>query len=1029
MKSLTGLPSPAYVRIAEEAGVQLSDLLKLVQELEAGSTPAYLAYYRPNITAGLSEERLRAVDERLRQFLDLEDRRITILTAIGQKDQLTPELRAQIESTTDRWVLEDLYFPFKPKRRSAADAAIAKGLDPLADALWGRHGENGDPEDLAQAYVSADKGVSSAADALRGARAIMARRTAEDYAVRQGLRAIMQEHAQLVVPKKQKLKGNGKGRAKPLLGYQAKVKKVAWRQMLAIRRAERESGLRHEIQLPVDRAVSFILGRLLESRPAKSPVCLQLGDVACIALEEYLSPALRNELTQRLDERSDAAAIEVYQQNLEKTLKSPPAGPITVIGLETGRPGGWRAAVMGPDGDFLEGAIVHRPEGGEAGSGDAKKQPVANGAATENEAAAGLSGTEPSGAGPIGVADAAESGGGTAEALPQAESATTQESSAEPSPDPEQESAAASATGEGVAESDGGEALPAAETEAAPPEQSAEAAEAEEPAESAEADAAAPSDQATEVVQPGAGSPADQAATPSEAAPSKEVVSPTGDAPPEAPAAESSPAESSGGTATMPGPPGKGKHRPKTIDETFVLLADLLRRHQVAAIVMANGPGVRQVETLVRSAIREAGAKDIYWTKLSEAGSWIYATSKAARRELPDVAVAQRSAACLARRLQDPLAQLVHVDPRLLGVGQFHHEVDQKKLRAGLSVTLESTVHRIGVDLNTGSIELLALLPGMTERVAKRVVEHRQSKGPFTKRAQLQAVSGLSARIYKQAVGFARVRNGENPLDDTGIHPESYPQAEKILAAAGVSAAEALEKLDTLDAVALDELKDAKHPVELLRGIVDQFRPAARDPRGRFTPATLPVELRGIEEIQPGKKVEGVVTNIADFGAFVDIGADHDGLVHISQLSNGPGKDAKPEFKIGDRVTVFIRALERDGKRISLSLKDPREVARAARAARPGAGQRTGGPGVGRPGARGPGVGGQRTGRPRSAGPGARRDDGPRKRRKEPQREGGITQRSFGPDAKTKALEEKEIQKLSLNEKLELLQSKYRTKF
>ncbi len=1011
MKSLTGLPSPAYVRIAEEAGVQLSDLLKLVQELEAGSTPAYLAYYRPNIAAGLSEERLRVVDERLRQFLDLEDRRITILTAIGQKDQLTPELRAQIESTTDRWVLEDLYFPFKPKRRSAADAAIAKGLEPLADALWAQHGDNGDPQDAAQAYVSADKGVSSAADALRGARTIMARRTAEDYEVRQGLRAIMQEHAQLVVPKEQKLKGNGKGRAKPLLGYQAKVKKVAWRQMLAIRRAERESGLRHEIQLPVGRAVSFILGRLLESRPAKSPVCLQLGDVACIALEEYLSPALRNELTQRLDERCDAAAIEVYQQNLEKTLKSPPAGPITVIGLETGRPGGWRAALAGPDGGFLEGAIVHRPKGGQASSGDAKKQPVANGAATENEAAAG----------PNGAADAVESGSGTAEASPQADSATTQEGLAEPSPGSERESAAASAT------------------EAAPPEQSAEAAEAEETAESAEAGAAASSDQATEVVQPEAGSPADQAATPSEAAPSQEVGSPAGDATAEAPAvespdAESRAAESGGEVATMPGPPGKGKHRPKTIEEAFVPLADLLRRHQVDAIVMANGPGVRQVETLVRSAIREADAKDIYWTKLSEAGSWIYATSKAARRELPDVAVAQRSAACLARRLQDPLAQLVHVDPRLLGVGQFHHEVDQKKLRAGLSATLESTVHRIGVDLNTGSIELLALLPGMTERVAKRVVEHRQSKGPFTKREQLQAVSGLSARIYKQAVGFARVRNGENPLDDTGIHPESYPQAEKILAAAGVSAAEALERVDTLDAVALDELKDATHPVDLLRGIVDQFRPAARDPRGRFTPASLPVELRGTEEIQPGKKVEGVVTNIADFGAFVDIGADHDGLVHISQLSNGPGKDAKPEFKIGDRVTVFIRALERDGKRISLSLKDPREVARAARAARPGAGQRTGGPGaagpgVGRPGARGPGVGGQRTGRPRSAGPGARRDDGPRKRRKEPQREGGITQRSFGPDAKTKALEEKEIQKLSLNEKLELLQSKYRTKF
>ena len=279
MKSLTGLPSPAYLRIAEEAGIQFSDLLKLVQELEAGSTPAYLAYYRPEIASGLTEERLRAIDERLRKFLEFEDRRITILTAIGQKDRLTPELRAQIESTTDRWELEDLYFPFKPRRRSAAVEAIEKDLEPLAEALWNQRVENGNLAAAAQPYVDAEKGVVSPADALRGARAIMARRVAEDSAVRRGLRPIMLDHALLVVPKDQRLQGSGKGGARPLLGYRAKVKKVSWRQMLAIRRAEREAGLGYEIELPVSRAVSFILGRLLESRPANSAVCLQLGDV------------------------------------------------------------------------------------------------------------------------------------------------------------------------------------------------------------------------------------------------------------------------------------------------------------------------------------------------------------------------------------------------------------------------------------------------------------------------------------------------------------------------------------------------------------------------------------------------------------------------------------------------------------------------------------------------------------------------------------------------------------------------------
>ena len=967
MKSLTGLPSPAYLRIAEEAGIQLSDLLKLVQELEAGSTLAYLAYYRPDIASGLTEERLKAIDERLRQFLDLEDRRITILTAIGQKDRLTPELRAQIESTTDRWELEDLYFPFKPRRRSAAAEAIEKGLAPLAEALWDQRLENNDLTAAAQPYVDTEKGVVSPADALRGARTIMARRVAEDSAVRQGLRLIMLDHALLTVPKDQRLQGSGKARARPLLGYRAKVKNVSWRQMLAIRRTEREAGLGHEIELPVSRAISFILGRLLESRPANSAVCLQLGDVACIALQDYLGPALRSELTQRLNGRCDGAAIEVYQRNLEKVLKNPPAGRITVIGLETGRSGGWRAAVVGPDGGFLEGAIVYRPEGAEARS-DNPEASAEDGAA-KDAAVAGATGATSA---PNGAADASTE-------VPAAESDASESVVADE---------VTASTDETSNKSRPGPAEQSPTVEAAPPEESREAEESVQP-------------------EPEAGESSEQAAAATESADSAPTAS-----------AEAPASASDSGPTTMPGPPGMAKSDRAAVEEAFVPLSELLRRHRVDAIVMANGPGIRQVETLVRSSIRKVGAKDIYWTKLSETGSWIYATSKTARREMPAVPPAQRSAACLARRLQDPLAQFVNVDPRLLGVGQFHHEVDQKRLKAGLRTTVESAVHHIGVDLNAGSAELFALLPGMTERVAKRVVEHRKSKGPFAKREQLQNVSGLSGRIYKQAVGFVRVRDGENPLDSTGIHPEMYPQAEKILAAAGVSAAEALERPETLDTVPLDELQDAKHPVELLRGIVEQFRPGARDPRGPFTPPSLPIELLAADEIQPGKKVEGVVTNIADFGAFVDIGADHDGLVHISQLSNGPRKEAKPEFKIGDRVTVFIRALERDGKRISLSLKDPRDLARAARAARPGAGQRAGGPGTG----------GQRAGGSRASGAGARRADGPRKRRKEPQREGKITKRLFGPDPKIKAREEEELQKLSLSEKLKLLHSKYRTK-
>ena len=933
MKSLTGLPSPVYVRIAQEAGVQFSDLLRLVQEFEAGSTPAYLAYHRPHISAGLTEERLRAIEERLHQFLDLEDRRITILAAISQKDRLTPELRTQIESATDRWELEDLYFPFKPKRRSAADEAIERGLEPLAEALWEQQLENDDLEAAGRSYVNAEKGVATPAAAVRGARQILARRLAEDYGIRQGLRPIMEDHGQLVVPKDQRFTGAAKGKVKHLLGYRSKVKKVSWRQLLQIRCAERESGLRYVIELPENRAVSFVLGRLFESRPATSAVSLQLGDAACLALRDYFGPAFRSELWQRLNDRCDSAAIEVYQRNLEKTLMSPPAGRITVIGLETGRPGGWRAAVVDADGRFVEGAIVYRPAGSDGSEESPAGEPKAENGATN----------------PAAVANGSSDAAVNAPVAP-------------------------------------GEGKPAAEVAGKPSEQDSS---------NPNADVVDRNEAAVVEVPPGdASSDVPQ--------PEREAGEASAEALP-LNARDEKPSDEAGSSATakapLPGPPVSGKAPPiKPAEEAFVSLSELIRRHEAKAVVMANGPGIRQVETLVRSAIREAGAHNVYWTKVGEAGSWIYATSKVARRDLPDVPVAQRSAACLARRLQDPLAQLIHVEPRLLGVGQFHNEVDQKRLRAGLRAAVECAVHRVGVDFNTAAAESLGFLAGMTERVGKRVVEHRQKNGPFTKREQLLDVAGLSARIYKQAAGFVRVRNGEDPLDNTPVHPDMYPQAEKILAAAGVSAAEALDRPEALDAVSLDEIKDAKHPVELLRGIVDQLR-CPRDPRGAFAPPSLPVELRPDDEIQPGKKVEGVVTNIAGFGAFVDIGADQDGLVHVSQMSNGADKGAKPELKIGDRVTVFVQNLEKNGKRISLSLRDPRELARAAR----------------RPAARA------------AAGP-PRRGVGPRKRRKEPQRESKITKRSFGPDPKTKAREEQDLQKMSLNEKLELLQTKYRTK-
>ncbi len=958
MKSLTGLPASAYLKTTEEAKIPLALLERLVEGLEAGLTPAYVAHFRPDVSGGLDEQRVRFVENRLRQFLELEDRRIAVLTAAGQRDSLTPELRAEIEAATDRWELEDHYLPFRQRRENAADAAIKQGLEGLAKRLAEQNPADTDLGALAIEYLKPEAGVCTTADALRGAREILAKSWSEDVGLRRDLRALLRQEARLVIRNDEAAKRASKGKHKNLIGYQARLNKVAWRQMMALRRAVREVGLGFKIVLPENKTVAFLLARKV-AQPSPE-VLLQLGAVAARALEAYLVPSFSKELAQVLDERCDREAVESFQKSLRKILMAPPAGPIGVVGLETGRTGGWRAAVINAGGEFVEGAIIHRD--GKEGE-DEEKRSKSN----------------------VSVGDMA---------APQADKESDEKGATSPAgaSDENDEQQAEPAASEGEVSADAGET---AATETPDSEAVATASDQKTSPEAGEAESSssAPPETTEEVSEAGSAPPAAQVE-----APASESAGDQAD--PEASAntpEESGQASAVEGTTaeTMPGPPISTANGSRS-KEPFTPLADLLKRHEVGAIVMAGSPGVRQVEKLVRSSVREAGRAEIFWTTVNESGSWIYATSKASRREMPNTSIAQRSAACLAKRLQDPLSALANVDPRTLGIGQFHQNVDPRKLRDGLHTTLELTAHRVGINLNTASIELLALAPGITERVAKRVVEHRSKLGKFTKREQLADVSGLSKHIFRQAVGFTRVYGGENPLDATGIHPDQYPVAEKILGAAGVSAADALEKPEILDSVDLNALQTAEYPLDVLQGIVRQFKPAARNPRGEFKRPDLRVELRTDSELKVGAKIDGLVTNVAAFGVFVDIGADQDGLVHVSRMSDKFIKDPKAAANVGEKVEVYVVALEANGKRISLSMRDP-----AKALARPG---RT------RVDARKPA------------------DSTQRRRRKEPKREAKMIQRSFGPSEKERLREEQDLKKLSLNEKLALLKSRYRTK-
>ena len=913
MKALTALPTQAYVQVGEEANVPLQDLLRLVQELETNVSPAYIARYRPEVAAGLSADRIQTIQNRLRSFLDLADRRVTILTAINQQGRLTPELREQIEGSMNRRELEDLYLPFKPKRRTAADEAVEKGREALAMFLWKQ--ESADELEAEAAKHATAEGDTPEA-ALAGACDIIARWLGENAEIRRDIRKIAHAEAEIAVETvepKRRLSGrdeNQRKRFAGMNGYRASVAKAPWRQVLSLRRGAREGWLEYRIELPEERALQYLEGRLLRS--GETVFAPHLKIAAKKAFDGYLAPTIESELRQELDERCDSQAIELYKKNLRKLLLAAPAGPRTIVGLETNRPGGWRAAVIGADGALLEAAIVREDP-------DAKpaEEPVAA-PAKDSEAKTEAQAEPAPEAKPPETAESQEAEAET----PVAEGAEPQDAEAaaeQPAVEAATDESSATEEADTKAEEPAVETAPATEAPAAeqpPQEPQAEAAAVEEPKESAEAAVtAAPEAAALEV-------PVETEAKPEEPAEAQgalqfEASAPVAEAPAAAsegaaataPAVESAeapqPAPEPVNQASKPAPKPEKKSAPTRKETPHGDLAELIARHEADLVVFGNGPGLRQVERVVRLAVKKSG-RACSWLAANEAGSWIYATSKGARKEMPDQEPAVRSAACLARRVQDPMGELIKLDPRVLGIGQGHHEVDQKSLRNALREAQESAIQDVGVDVNSAPAELLALVPGMTERVAKRIVEHRRKNGPFSSRAALSEMSGLNARVYGQAAGFLRVYGGENPLDATGVHPRDYGKLEEMLKASGVDAQQAIDDPSKLAEVSLSELADKAYSERALKVIRRELDPRMRNPRGVFEMPTATTAVEPIEEPKAGMKVEGVITNVADFGLFVDIGAEQDGLVHVSQLSAGVTREGEGAVKTGDRITVYV---------------------------------------------------------------------------------------------------------------------------
>ncbi|MBZ5583613.1 MAG: RNA-binding transcriptional accessory protein [Acidobacteriia bacterium] len=718
MPEVQPLSPELLIHIASALQVPVKGLVAAAELLDEGSTVPFIARYRKEATGNLDEVQIRAIEEKLLYFRELGARKKTILDSIQQQGKLAEELKARIDATLEKGELEDLYLPYKPKRRTKAMIAREKGLEPLAAYLWSQEEAALPLEAFAASFVDPDKGVASVEEALEGARHIVAEIISDDADIRKLLRQAMFEEG-VVVSRKMTDAADEQLKFKMYYEYREPVKQIPSHRMLAIRRGEAENVLYFVIELEPQRPLDLINGRI-HKRPGEWAPQLKLA--AEDAWKRLLSSSITGEVRFELKQRADAEAIQVFRENLQNVLLAPPAGQLSVLGLDPGIRTGCKIAVVDDTGKFLGHDVIYPFQ-------------------------------------------------------------------------PRNDVAGAERT-----------------------------------------------------------------------------------------------------------------------------LKALVARHNVRAIAIGNGTASRETTALVREFLRKEGLSTVFCVTVNESGASIYSASEIAREEFPDLDLTVRGAISIARRLQDPLAELVKLDPKSIGVGQYQHDVDQNQLRKSLEAVIESCVNRVGVDLNTASWALLRYVAGINERTAQKIVEFRNGHGRFRSRVQLNAVPGIGPKTFEQAAGFLRIRHGENPLDITGVHPESYHVVEQMAEGLGVSIERLIEEPTLLEKVNRSGLAAG---VYTLNDILEELRKPGRDPRDKFLAPSFQDDVKEIADLKEGMTLEGVVTNVTRFGAFVDIGVHQDGLVHVSELSDRYVKEPGDVVKAGQIVKVRVLSADANTKRIALSMKTP----------------------------------------------------------------------------------------------------------
>ena len=709
-------------KVTEELGVKRWQVDAAVNLIDEGYTIPFISRYRKEVTGSLNDEQLRKLYERLIYLRNLEEKKEQVLSSIEEQGKLTEELKQQILAAETLVSVEDLYRPYRPKRRTRATIAKEKGLEPLAAVIMLQ--KSMEPlEKIAEAYISQEKSVVSASEAVAGARDIIAESISDNADYRSWIRKITMNKGKVISTAKD---SEAESVYEMYYEFEEPAEKLAGHRILALNRGEKEKFLTVKVQAPEEEILRYLEKKVIVNENIYTTEVLK--ETVADSYNRLIAPAIEREIRSELTERAENGAIEVFGKNLHQLLMQPPIAGKVVLGWDPAFRTGCKLAVVDETGKVIGTTVIY----------------------------------------------------------------------------------------------------PTAPT------------------------------------------------------------------------------------------------TPKKIQASKDLLKKIIPKYHISLISLGNGTASRESEEFIVELLKEIPEK-VQYVIVNEAGASVYSASKLASEEFPKFDVGQRSAASIARRLQDPLAELVKIDPKAIGVGQYQHDMNQKKLGESLNGVVEDCVNKVGVDLNTASAPLLAYISGISSAIAKNIVAYREENGKFADRRELLKVPKLGPKAYEQCAGFMRIQGGKNPLDATAVHPESYEAAEKLLKKQGYKAEDITNHKLTGLSLAIRDYKKLAEELEIgeitLRDIVKELEKPARDPRDEMPKPILRTDVLEMKDLKEGMVLKGTVRNVIDFGAFVDIGVHQDGLVHISQITDKFIKHPLEAISVGDIVDVKVMSVDMKKKRIQLTMR------------------------------------------------------------------------------------------------------------